>query len=432
MTGPAAPPPLARSLPAVLMLALVLAAGALMLGAFSTVQEAAKAELSLTDTQLSLLQGLALSLPLAALSIPVGIAVDRSSRVRLLMAMSAAWTVGTLLTAWAATMPVLFAARMLAGIGANISTTIAISLAADLCLPSQRGRTLLLLTIGKYAGTALAFALGGWLFGWFVARGGWFGLAPWRSVHLALGLVSAAITLGILAMREPARLEREAKDGAPLRVVAAELWARRGFLAPLFVGQLGVFMADASAGIWAAPVLQRQYGLAPQDFAGWMGALIFGSGILGAALGGFAGDWSLKHGGGRRLLMGAAIAAAVALPAALFPLAGSPALFGFALFVMLLGGTISGLITSSALAVLLPYELRGLCIGAFVAFAGLIAFGAGPTLVTFVSGTLGGEQWLGPALGVVGFAVSAMGVLGLAFAARGADGLYDRSCEPIR
>ncbi|MBS0475157.1 MAG: MFS transporter, partial [Proteobacteria bacterium] len=113
----AAPPPLSRSLPAVILLALVLAAGNAMLGVFSAVQEAAKAELALSDTQLGLLQGLAVSLPLAALSIPVGIAVDRANRVRLLLATSAAWTIGTLLTVWSTTLPALFTARMLAGLG---------------------------------------------------------------------------------------------------------------------------------------------------------------------------------------------------------------------------------------------------------------------------------------------------------------------------
>lgn len=414
----AAPPPLSRSLPAVILLALVLAAGNAMLGVFSAVQEAAKAELALSDTQLGLLQGLAVSLPLAALSIPVGIAVDRANRVRLLLATSAAWTIGTLLTVWSTTLPALFTARMLAGLGANISTTIAISLAADLCLPAQRGRTLLLLTVGKYGGTALAFALGGWLFGHFAISGGWLGLSPWRAVHLVLGLGSAVLTLSILALREPPRLEAEAGQGAPLRVVAAELWARRAFLAPLFLGQLGVFMADASAGIWAAPVLQRRFGLAPQDFAGWLGALIFASGILGALLGGFAGDWALRRGGGRLLLQCAAIAALAALPAALFPLATNLPAFAAALFVMLLGGTVTGLITATALAVLLPNELRGLCIGSFVAFAGLIAFGAGPTLVTLASTGLGGEQWLGLALGLVGLAVSALGLAGFVGAMR--------------
>ena len=63
---------------------------------------------------------------------------------------------------------------------------------------------------------------------------------------------------------------------APLREVARELGHYRAFLAPLFLGQVSVLMADSAATIWAAPVLSRQFGLAPPDFAGWMGAVTFG------------------------------------------------------------------------------------------------------------------------------------------------------------
>ncbi|QGN53959.1 MFS transporter [Novosphingobium sp. Gsoil 351] len=286
-----------------IVLAIALALGQLMLGVFSAVQEAAKAELGLSDFALSLLNGLAVSIPVAVLSLPVGILVDRGNRVVLMVWTSFGWSVGTLLTAIAENLPLLFAARMLAGVGSNIATTIAISLAADLCLPERRGRSLLLLTIGKYAGTGLAFALGGALLSQFTTAGGLFDLSAWRSVHLLLGLLSLAGTATLLFLREPPRQEIAIGPSAPLRDTFAELWSYRRFLAPLFLGQLGVFMADASAAIWAAPVLQRSYGLGPGDFAGWMGLVIFGAGILGALIGGFAADLGqrrTRQGGARR------------------------------------------------------------------------------------------------------------------------------------
>lgn len=404
--------PVAHPWPKLLLLALVMTAGNCMLWVFSAVQEATKAEMALSDGQLALLQGLAVSLPLAALSIPVGMLVDRGNRVRLLLAMSIAWTLGTLLTAWATSVTVLFAARVLVGLGANISTTVAISLAADMCAREARGRSLLLLTIGKYAGLALAFALGGWLLAWFGPP------AAWRKVHLALGIASAVLTVALLFLREPPRLERRIAVTAPARQVIAELWQYRAFLTPLFLGQLSVLMADASATIWAAPVLARKFGLAPPDFAGWMGLVTFGSGVLGALAGGFAADWGQRSGRRGGLLIGAVAAALIALPAASFPLAPSIPGFALALFVLLLGGTITGLVTATALAVLLPNELRGLAIGSFIAIGGLIAFGVTPSLVVAVSGLFGGEQGLGEALAVVGLAVSAVGCVGFALAAK--------------
>ncbi len=413
MTGSTtAAPQTSAALPKLVLLALAMAAGNTVLWSFSVVQEAAKAELALSDAQLGALQGLAVSLPLAVLSIPIGILVDRGNRVRLLLAMAAAWTLGTLLTAWAPTVTILFVARMLVGLGANISTTVAISLAADLSAPEGRGRSLLLLTVGKYGGLALAFALGGWLMSEFDGPEGW------RQVHLMLGVASAVLTVSLLVLREPPRREQHIGPSAPVRAVIGELWGYRRFLIPLFIGQLSVLMADASATIWAAPVLARRFGLSPQDFGGWMGVVTFGSGVLGALLGGFSADWGHKSGRRGGILYPAVAGALVALPAALFPLAPGIPVFAMALFVLLLGGTMTGLVTAATLAVILPNELRGLAIGAFIAIGGLIAFGLSPSLVVAVSGMFGGERGIATALALIGTAVSAMGCVGFYMAMR--------------
>ena len=393
-----------------------MATGNIAMGLFSAVQEQAKAELALSDFQLSLLSGLAVSIPLAILAVPVGLMVDRGSRVRLLLWTAVAWTIGTLLTAVAESMPVLFAARMLGGVGASISTTIAISLASDLSLPANRGRSLLLLTIGKYAGTALAFALGGWLLGHFLTQGGWAGLSAWRSAHLTVGGLSLLLLLPLALLREP--LRQEMKSGASLGLFETlrELAAYRRFLAPLFLGQIGVMMADAAAAIWAAPVLSRTYGATPQQFGSWLGAVIFGAGILGSLAGGLAADAGLRSGRKGGILAGAIAGSLLALPAALFPIAPDTGVFAALLFVLLLGGTITGLVTATALAVLLPNDLRGLAIGVFLALGGLVAFGLAPALVTAASTLLGGEGQIGSGLAIVGFAASAAGCAGFIMA----------------
>ncbi|NTZ43201.1 MFS transporter [Altererythrobacter sp. SALINAS58] len=414
-----------RAWPILLLLALAMATGNIMLGVFAAVQEQAKAELGFSDVQMSLLNGLAVSIPLAALAIPVGLLVDRSVRVRLLLWTAIAWTAGTLLTAFAQSMTLLFVARMLGSLGANISTTIAISLAADICLPERRGRSLLLLTIGKYAGAGLAFALGGWLLGLFVERGGLIGLAPWRSIHLVLGIASLFVVAALAFLKEPPRMETRVGPSAPIGETFRELFSYWRFLVPLFIGQIGVLMADAAATIWAAPVLARTYGVTPQEFAGWLGGVIFGAGILGAIIGGIAADAGHRTGKRGGIVIAAIVGSIIALPAVLFPLAESVPLFGFALFVLLLGGTITGLVTATALAVLLPNELRGLSIGTFLAVGGLVAFGLAPTLVAMVSEWLGGEDYLATALALVGGVVSVLGCIGFIVA-------YRTAPEPIR
>src|SRR3712207_4261422 len=165
---PGAPPTLSRSLLPLTAISLATAAGFTMMMSFSTVQEAAKTEMGLSDATLGLIQGASAAVPLVIFSIPIGILVDRTNRMRLMLLLGLVWTLGTALTAIAPTLPLLFLARMLAGIGTTGALTAALSLAADLCMPTERGRALLLVNLGKSLGQAAAFALTGWLFGWFV------------------------------------------------------------------------------------------------------------------------------------------------------------------------------------------------------------------------------------------------------------------------
>lgn len=259
------------------LLAVSIASAATMQGAFSTVQEAAKADLNLTDFDLSLVQGLAIAIPIAVLSVPLGRMVDRTNRMRLMIVMSMLWTTGTLATAFAPNMPLLFLARMITGLGSTCAVIAAISIAADFCRPAQRGRAMMILTLGKSAGGAAAFALGGWLFGVFLAQD-MFGMLPWRSVHIALAGLSAVLTLSLLLIKEPQRQETEPGADMAFASVMKVLWDRKAFLIPLFAGQISVTMADAAAAIWAAPVLSRNFGLSPEQFAGWMGGVMLLSG----------------------------------------------------------------------------------------------------------------------------------------------------------
>lgn len=410
-----------RTLMPLLALTLAMAIGFTMMGSFATVQESVKAELRLSDAMLGVIQGVSAAVALVVCSIPIGMLVDRFKRVRVLVALAGLWTLGTALTAVAEGTTMLFVARMLTAIGTTGALTAALSLTADLCAPAQRGRALLLINLGKTLGMAAAFGLGGWLFGRFT--GGAFpglfgGMSPWRSTHVVLTVLSVALILPLLLLREPARQEVAASTHAPFKVVAGELWARRAFLIPLFVGQVSVVMADNAAIVWAAPVLQRQYGLHPGDFAGWMGSLIFVTGVGGAILGGFAADIGQRSGMRGGLLLGAVIAALLGIPAALFPISPGVPGFAVALGLLTLSGAITGLITSVALTVLIPNELRGLCIGAFIAIAGLIGFGIAPSLVTWVSALLGGESHLAPALAIVGVSVSVVAVFAFVLAMR--------------
>ena len=152
--------------------------------------------------------------------------------------------------------------------------------------------------------------------------------------------------------------------------------------------------------------------------------------VLDFGLGGFAADLGQKSGRRGGLLIGAVIAAAIGIPAALFSVSPTVPIFAVAFGTLALCGTITGLITSVALTVLIPNELRGLCIGAFIAIAGLIGFGLAPSLVAGVSTMLGGERHIGQAQAIVGVTVSLLSFVGFLVAMRRAP--HSAIEEPIR
>ncbi len=414
----AAPAPIVsdNSLGAVLLIALLVALGGAMRVVFSPLQELAKHELALTDLQLSLVQGLAASIPIAILAIPIGRLVDRGNRARLLLLLTGVSVAGTVLTALASGFVALFFARMLAGLGALCGIPVAISMTADLSSLERRGRAVMLLSVGQAVGLAMGFAFAG---GLIASSGlGALGLPPWRAVHVVFSAVIAAVlAFAWWRLREPARHEVGNLVHPPFPVVLRELWNRRAYLVPLFIGQIGVVMADVAAGIWAAPVLTRDHGLAPEQFGAAMGLAVLVPGILGSILGGVAADLGARSGRRGGVLYGAVIAAAFAVPAALFPLAGTLASFASVLAVFLLCGAVTGLITAIVLATVIPNEMRGVCLGAFIVVSSVIGMGIAPTVVTLVADALGGESHLAPALAGTGVVISLASLLAFVYAA---------------
>ncbi len=398
-----------------LILALTIMMAATMRQLFSPMQEGAKAALGLTDNQLGLVQGLAVAIPIAIISLPLGRMVDRGRRVWILVAMALVWSAGTALTAFATDFNILFFARMLAGVGGICALPVAISLTADLSPPEQRGRSMAWLGMGNVAGAAFAFVGAGVVYGGLQAAPPLLGLEAWRAVHLIFAALSALMVIPLLTLREPVRQE-VSQAHASFSAAMSAIWARRSFLAPLFLGQIAVSMIDTAAGIWAAPVLARDFQLTPDQFGPWLGLTILVSGILGTVIGGLAADLGQKAKFKGGILVGGVILSVVAIPAALYPLMPTVTGFALTLGVLLVAGFALGLITAVALSVLVPNEIRGLCLSAFIVIAAILGLGVAPSLITWISGLMGGEQHLAASLAWTGVAINVASAIGFAIA----------------
>ncbi|TWB60559.1 MFS transporter [Nitrospirillum viridazoti] len=418
MTDAAVPMPAVSGgrLRALMVLALAMLAGMVARTLLSPVQELAKADMGLSDNQMGLIQGMALALPVAVLAVPIGRLVDRTRRVTLLLALSALWISGTVLSGLAWDFASLFVGRMLVGLGAAGAVPAILSLTADLSTPERRGRAVMVMVIGQAAGMAAAFAGGGALVGTLAPVAGLpLGLTAWRATMLLVALMMLAPTALLVWQAEPARQEgtTDARPEVPPRLgpALAELWRLRRLVAPLMAGMITVNMGDAAATVWAVPVLTRSFGLQPADFGGWMGVLLGLSGAGGTVLGGLVADWGHKRNAKGGILWGALGGAALSVPAALFALAPGVPLFALLLALLMVAGAIVAVGVASAITLLVPNHLRGLCLGLMSALGVFISLGLAPSIVSLLAQAFGGEEHLPLALALEGAVASLVGVL---------------------
>jgi predicted MFS family arabinose efflux permease len=390
-------------------------------GLLSPLLEAVKADLKLSDWDLGLLAGMATLIPTALLSIPLAWYVDHGTRVRLLKVLASLWAIGTIATAFVNDFTGLFAARLIAGIGSGCVFPVLISILSDSCMPQRRGRTMLLVSIGAWGGVAAAFAIGGSLFGYIAKHpgAGLLGLAPWREVHLLVGIGAALLVLPLFLLREPARYEVE-RTGVSVRAALDAIWRRKAFLGPLMFAQLTGGLAEGAAAVWMGAVLIRQYGQSPGDFGAWVGLVILGSGIVGAVIGGFAADAGtrLKLRGG--ILLPALIATALTIPAGAFSIMPTVTGFAWVLFALLTGGTIINLVCSAAIATLIPNEDRALTLAGMKIVSTVVVAGVAPPLIGWMTSFNSSPRALGEAIAVLGVVTGFVSLIGFWLAMRGA------------
>lgn len=101
---------------------------------------------------------------LLVLSIPMGILSDRLGRKGPMMLGLALLAASTLAFAYAESLPVLFAARLLQGAADGMTWIVGFALIADLYGPDERGRAMGLAMAGSSLGIIIGPVLGGWLY----------------------------------------------------------------------------------------------------------------------------------------------------------------------------------------------------------------------------------------------------------------------------
>jgi MFS family permease len=246
---------------------------------FSILVPAIKADLSLTDTQLGVLGGLAFALLYSTLAIPLAWIADRTSRTWTITISLGVWSGFTALCGWAGNFAQLFGARLGVGVGEAGGVAPSYAVIADTFPPESRARALAVYSLGIPLGSAAGVLLGG-----YIAT-----TVDWRAAFVVVGLAGVAIApLFRLIVREPVR-DRTLAATEPVRRVFAIL-ARKPSFWLLAFGASASSMLGYGLAFWLPSLLKRSFHLELQDVSYFYGAILLLGGVPGVLLGGFVGD----------------------------------------------------------------------------------------------------------------------------------------------
>jgi predicted MFS family arabinose efflux permease len=385
----------------------------------SPLQETIRIALALSDNQIALLQGPALALPMIVIAIPLGLLIDRYSRTRLLLIFAILNLAGSLLTALSSNFVMLFTSRCLVGLAVAAINTTAFALLGDLYAPAQRGRATMSLVVGQYAGSGAAFVLGGTV---LVLSGnessGWHWTMLWLTGPLAV------IVLSTIALREPPRAGVSIENPTR-RETFAGVWRYGASIAPLFAGMVLFEMAVCAVLTWASPTMSRNFALAPDRVGVIMMVTVSGGGLVGSIVGGILADLCQRTAGPSRTLWVASGLALACAPASLFAVLPGVALASV-LLLLFMTLICAALVMGMALfTIVIPNEVRGLCMAGMSAGQVLLGVGLAPVLVSLLSGALGGPAMIGKALALVIVMTSLLGAAAFAFGRQ-----YLKSIQP--
>jgi MFS family permease len=262
----------------------------------SLLLEPIKLELSLSDSQLGLLGGLAFAVFYTFLGIPIAALADRRSRVKILAVSMVIWSAMTAVCGLATNFWMLLMARIGVGVGEAGASPPSHSLISDYFPIDKRATALSIYALGIPFGTMIGSYVGGW---------GADELG-WRYTFFLVGIPGIFVALIIaLTLREPPRglsdvkpvlntAQKAAAEAAPkpeaphVKEVLNFLWAKVSFRHLSFAAGLHAFVSYG-ASTWNAPFFTRIHSMSSTDLGAAL-ALVAGVGAIGTFAGGYLSD----------------------------------------------------------------------------------------------------------------------------------------------
>lgn len=380
-----------------------------------------KAEMALSDTQMSLILGPSFAIAYAVFGVPLGWAADRFSRRLVIFCGVLVWALATIACGFATTFAGLLACRIVVGIGEAALLPAAYSLIGDAFPPGRvTVATSVFQSAGK-TGSAVSFGLGGLAlaFAATLTHIDWPLHGPASAWQITFALVGIpGLVLAFLAYSFPEPGRRRITGAAPAKGEIKAFLSRHGALCGLIAFAFTCLaMIGYSLTSWVPSYMDRHFGWQPARY----GVALSMMNILGALAliaCGRTVDWLFTRGMKDAHLRFYVWTIAALSPAILYAFVASNPYIFLACYALIQIITVPFIVYGSAIiALLAPSHLRGRLLGMLMFVFNIVGFGGGPALVGVLTDRVfGDEALIGMSLAtvVIGGAAMALAAMWLA------------------
>lgn len=372
-------------------------------------------DLAISDTQFSLLHGLAFSIFYATMGIPIARLADSRPRPMIIAAGVFLWSLATAATGLGRNFAQIFIARMGVGVGEAALSPAAYSMIADLFPKRALGRALAVYSIGTFIGGGLAYLIGGAVVGIVgdvpsVALPFVGDVRAWQVIFFAVGLPGILLAaIFALTVRDPVRAAQGARSVSTGAVFSFIRENRR-----FFVAHYGGFTLCALAlfGLmsWTPAYLIRVHGLTTAETG-----LLLGATLLAANVGGvLASGWMTDHfekKGRADAPMRAGMIGAIGLiaPIFLFSLSPNVTIAAVSIAIAFFFASFPLATSAAAMQIASPPTMRAQISALFLFCNSLFGLAAGGTLIALVTDyVFRNDAMVGASVSIVG-GVAAIG-----------------------
>ncbi|HEU4626457.1 MAG TPA: MFS transporter [Steroidobacteraceae bacterium] len=357
--------------------------------------EPIRRDLAITDTQVSLLIGLAFAVFYTVLGVPIARLADRYSRRAIIGAGIAVWCLMTASCGLARNYAQLFFARIGVGVGEAALSPSALSMLSDYFPPKLRLRAIAVYNTGISLGTGLALIVGGSLIAHVSAAPPVtlpvFGqLYAWQTVFLVVGLPGLLMALLMLTVKEPRR--RESLGGPagsahlPFATVLKFLGGRIRMYASHFLGMSTAAILAYGLSAWIPTMFVRTWGWSIRDIGLAYGIVTLLAGPLAVVVASWFGELFTKRGDSdaqmRAAICGIGLALVGALGAALSPSPWIAVVFLLPASIGTTAATASGL---AALMTVTPNQMRAQSSALYYLVVNVLGLTLGPTGIALLT-----------------------------------------------